>query len=193
MPLTAVWPSVSASGEGREKACTSSRSVVGWCPNFSTKPHRTPPPAGCWGERSTWSGLSTSRKTAPNPGLSGGMFPFARAACRLTEGGHPSLGVRLFRSQWMALWPEPGGIFSLADSNVLSHFAVGKSGSSVTEGQFGLWDTSANCHGLPTLEPWKPVTWVAFFNCFPLFEGSCKQQTNTLQKLPQGKKMVLES
>lgn len=43
-----------------------------------------------------------------------------------------SLDVRLFRFHWNVLWPGPCGMFSLAASDLFSHFAVGKlSGRSV--------------------------------------------------------------
>lgn len=49
-----------------------------------------------------------------------------------------------FRSCWNVLWPGPCGMFSLADSNLFSHFAVGKLSQGVQSLRAVLdrWETS---------------------------------------------------
>lgn len=115
------------------------------------------------------------------------------AACSCTNGGHIFLGVRLCSDLTgvhcgqghVACVPWLTAIYfhTLLWESEVREFSH--------EGAFCTGEKlQTSCQWLPTLEPLKLVTWVAFFNCFPLFEGFCRQQTNSLWNLPQGKNGV---
>lgn len=102
--------------------------------------------------------------------------------------------LTLFRSRWNGLRPGPCGMFFLADSNLFSHFAVGKLSQGVQSQRSILdrWETSNQLPLAANTGTLKTCCLGGFLQLFSFVWRLCRQQTNSVESA-SGKKWCAES